>query len=303
MPIVSVIVPVYNAEKYLHRCVDSILAQTFTDFELLLIDDGSKDNSGKICDEYAAKDSRVRVFHKENGGANSARNHGLDKAKSEWVTFVDSDDLISDNAFELMCSFSKKMNVDAVIANSEYNGIINGEKWIRLLLDCKIRCEVWGVLYRRELIQKLECNIPASIVIGEDFLMNLECATKSSSIVLIPDRLYNYTQGQESSLVNSFKITLEHERLLLKIMNKILCGLESNFTYEIFRKKYLTMERLLFIGEDPYSEEWVKSLMEEKEIFKDFLGFKEKFLLMVPVAFISRFVLKFGVYIKGKFKH
>lgn len=81
MPLISVIVPVYNTEKYLHRCIDSILAQTFTDFELLLIDDGSKDNSGKICDEYAAKDSRVRVFHKENGGASSARYMGLNNAK------------------------------------------------------------------------------------------------------------------------------------------------------------------------------------------------------------------------------
>lgn len=92
MPKISVIVPVYNTEKYLHRCIDSILAQTFTDFELLLIDDGSKDNSGKICDEYAAKDSRVRVFHKENRGVSSARNMGLDNAKGEWVTFADSDD-------------------------------------------------------------------------------------------------------------------------------------------------------------------------------------------------------------------
>lgn len=86
MPKISVIVPVYNTEKYLHRCVDSILAQTFTDFELLLIDDGSTDSSGAICDEYAQKDSRVRVFHKENGGASSARNLGLDNATGEWIT-------------------------------------------------------------------------------------------------------------------------------------------------------------------------------------------------------------------------
>ena len=94
MPKISVIVPVYNTEKYLARCIESILAQTFTDFELLLIDDGSKDNSGTICDEYAAKDSRVRVFHKENGGVSSARNMGLDNASGEWITFVDSDDIV-----------------------------------------------------------------------------------------------------------------------------------------------------------------------------------------------------------------
>lgn len=91
-PKVSVIVPVYNVEKLLQRCIDSILAQTFTDFELLLIDDGSKDKSGEICDEYAAKDSRIRVFHKQNGGVSTARNLGIDKAQGEWIYFVDSDD-------------------------------------------------------------------------------------------------------------------------------------------------------------------------------------------------------------------
>lgn len=91
---VSIIIPVYNAEDFLHRCVDSILAQSSTDWELLLIDDGSKDSSGIICDEYAVKDKRIRVFHKENGGVSSARNLGLDHARGEWVTFVDSDDYL-----------------------------------------------------------------------------------------------------------------------------------------------------------------------------------------------------------------
>lgn len=91
-PRISVIVPVYNTEKYLSECVDSILAQTFTGFELLLIDDGSSDNSGAICDEYAVKDSRIRVFHKLNGGVSSARNLGLDNARGEWIIFIDGDD-------------------------------------------------------------------------------------------------------------------------------------------------------------------------------------------------------------------
>lgn len=91
-PLVTVIIPVYNAENTLARCVDSILAQTFTDFELLLIDDGSRDGSAALCDEYAKKDGRVRVFHKENGGVSSARNVGLDNAQGEWLCFCDSDD-------------------------------------------------------------------------------------------------------------------------------------------------------------------------------------------------------------------
>ena len=93
-PSISIIVPVYKAEAYLHRCVDSLLAQTFTDFEVLLIDDGSPDCIGEICDAYAKKDARVRVFHQSNGGVSVARQRGVENAKGEWITFVDADDCL-----------------------------------------------------------------------------------------------------------------------------------------------------------------------------------------------------------------
>ncbi|WP_227166600.1 glycosyltransferase, partial [Enterococcus faecium] len=99
---ISIIVPVYKVEKYLRKCVDSILAQTFTDFEVILVDDGSPDNSGKICDEYAEKDNRVRVIHKENGGLSSARNAGIDVARGKYLGFVDSDDYIDEDMYEIL---------------------------------------------------------------------------------------------------------------------------------------------------------------------------------------------------------
>ena len=104
-PKISVIVPVYKAEAYLRRCVDSILAQTFQDFEVLLIDDGSPDRSGEICDEYARKDRRVRVFHKENGGVSSARNVGIEKALGTWIMFVDADDWLCADTISYCSSF------------------------------------------------------------------------------------------------------------------------------------------------------------------------------------------------------
>ena len=100
MPKVSIIVPVYKAEQYLHRCVDSILSQSFTDCELILVDDGSPDKSGEICDEYASRDSRIQVIHKQNGGVSSARNAGLDVAHGEYVWFVDSDDWIENDSLK-----------------------------------------------------------------------------------------------------------------------------------------------------------------------------------------------------------
>ncbi len=100
MPMISVIVPVYKVEPYLHRCIDSILAQTYTDFELILIDDGSPDNCGAICDEYAQRDKRIRVIHQENGGLSAARNAGIDIARGEYLSFVDSDDMIAETYLE-----------------------------------------------------------------------------------------------------------------------------------------------------------------------------------------------------------
>ena len=120
--LVSIIVPVYNAERYLSRCIDSILEQSFTDFELLLINDGSNDNSADICDEYVAKDSRVLVFHKENGGASAARNYGLDKAVGKYVCFIDADDWVGKDYIKQLLPYEGE---DMVICSISYEGDTN----------------------------------------------------------------------------------------------------------------------------------------------------------------------------------
>lgn len=114
-PLISIIVPVYNTEKYLPKCIESILAQTYTNFELILVDDGSIDRCPQICDEYAEKDSRIKVFHKENGGVSSARNCGLDIANGEYIGFVDSDDYIEPEMYEKMLHTITESNVDLCI--------------------------------------------------------------------------------------------------------------------------------------------------------------------------------------------
>lgn len=116
-PLISVIVPVYNVENFLPRCINSILSQTFTDFELLLIDDGSTDKSGEICDEYAQNDMRIKVFHKQNEGVSAARNLGIDKACGEWIIFMDSDDYFLNNAFNLFIDSTNRYDVHIVVSN------------------------------------------------------------------------------------------------------------------------------------------------------------------------------------------
>jgi len=125
-PVISIIVPVYNAELTLVRCVDSILNQTLTDFELLLVDDGSRDDSGRICDEYVKKDKRIRVFHKENGGVSSARNLGLSKAVGKWIAFADSDDWCDPLMYETLLSAAETNGFDIqfcgfwIVSNGKY---------------------------------------------------------------------------------------------------------------------------------------------------------------------------------------
>ena len=123
IPKISVIIPVYNAEKYLYRCIDSVLAQTYQDFELLLIDDGSKDSSGIICDEYAAKDARLRVFHKENGGVSDTRNYGLDLAHGKYLMFLDSDDFwLRNDVLEMLIGKAEENDLD--IIRGEYSAML-----------------------------------------------------------------------------------------------------------------------------------------------------------------------------------
>lgn len=144
--IVSVIIPVYNVEKYLRECIDSVLAQTYTDFELLLIDDGSTDSSGAICDKYAEQDSRVKVFHKPNGGVSSARNLGLDNAKGEYLIFLDADDYWCElTAMEQMYNVAVKNSID--IVRGEYVAVdINGRELCRNKIDAKKKISQDSVL-------------------------------------------------------------------------------------------------------------------------------------------------------------
>ena len=200
IPKISVIVPVYNAEKSLCQCIDSILALTFTDFELLLIDDGSKDSSGIICDEYVRKDSRIRVFHKENGGVSSARNLGLDNARGQWITFVDSDDKLFSTAFNIdweniygnliLFPFVMKFeNNDKIIYPKQL--MTNKENYLSQTLDSTIMRVPWSKLYSRKHIGDLRFD--TSIKIGEDTLFNLEFYKRIEIIQIENVFVYEYS--------------------------------------------------------------------------------------------------------------
>ena len=219
---ISVIVPVYNTEKYLRRCVDSILAQTFTDFELLLINDGSTDSSGAICDEYAQKDSRVRVFHKENGGVSSARNLGLDNAKGEYIAFVDSDDYIDNRMYE--CLYNKAIEDDSDIVYSDIR-LIFGEnsKYYKMakFSDEKnammknyithVWTVIWNMIVKKEIYSNNALYFPQGVSYCEDFWLSVRLMHYAKKISHIDEAFYNYYLDNGNSCIHNLNKRTERE--------------------------------------------------------------------------------------------
>ena len=223
IPLVSVIVPVYKAEKWLRRCVDSILAQTMENFELLLIDDGSPDSSGDICDEYAANDSRVRVFHKENGGVSSARQKGLENARGEYIIHCDPDDWVENNMLEEMIKCAKENDVDMVICDY-YSENIDGEELIynkqdlqqeetsysvlNKLINQKIHGACWNKLIRRDCLKGIGFY-PFDLIYAEDQLFNAKVLKQYIKIGYLNKAYYHYVvrKGSITSFVDK-QVTL-----------------------------------------------------------------------------------------------
>lgn len=212
---VSIIVPVYQVENYLHKCVDSILAQTFTDFELILVDDGSKDRSGQICDEYAEMDERVKVIHKENSGPSDTRNRGIEQAAGNYFMFVDSDDYIAPTMVECLYQSILKENADIAACNFLYSfeddrnqdfstniqwEVVSGaEIFYNRKNDrsCGYWTVVWNKLYKSKVFGKLRFR--AGKYYEDEFWAN-DIYQMDIKMVTIPECLYYYRQHGNNSM-------------------------------------------------------------------------------------------------------
>ena len=173
-PLISIIVPIYKVEKYLPACINSILAQTYENFELILVDDGSPDNCGKICDQYATIDNRVKVIHKPNGGVSSARNKGLEFSRGEFIAFIDADDYIDTTYIEHLIQYD---SFD-LVTNSEQNSTIEFiENDIQHYVDTYGRSlygtSPWGKIYNKNIITEHNLKFDTNERFGEDTLFNL----------------------------------------------------------------------------------------------------------------------------------
>lgn len=250
MPAISIIVPVFNKEQYLPRCLDSILTQTFSDFEVLLVDDGSVDASRVICDEYSLKDSRIRVFHKANGGVSSARNMGISFAEGEYLVFVDADDYLEPMFLNTLQSYQEDFIVDSSDRRSAPNRaeVYYGKDAVKKALSGWQMLCVWGKKYKTEIIIKNNISFEEKLRGGEDTLFNLLYLLYSFSLRTLETSEYSYTVDADNSLSKS---NISIEEAIYKAEQVYLIGEQikakyPNHSVEILISKYAGITWMLW---------------------------------------------------------
>ncbi len=256
---VSIIVPLFNAEKFAKRCIESVLMQTFKNYELILIDDGSKDKTGEICDKYAEKDTRIKVIHKNNGGVSSARNTGLDMAKGGWITFLDADDWI-EPTFLLIVDNNSNDSIDWIFAqwrtiwdnglpneinNYEQEILFNNWEEIKNIWDKMANMDIcrcpWGKFFRRSVIESYKLRFDNSLKYGEDTVFNYEYLINIKGLSLCKKDYSHYIFHQNYGVIAVIKYKCTPQGITTT-RNKI---------FEIFFNKNiqnLKFERLFFFG-------------------------------------------------------
>ena len=238
MPKISIIVPVYNVEEYIHRCIDSILAQTITDFELILVNDGSTDRSGEICDKYALEDERVKVIHKSNGGPGEARNYGINISKGDFIGFVDSDDYVDSKMYEEL--YNANLIYDSQISMCGRYDVYKDYKKSRFILD---ELQVWNnklaikklltwdnidssvcdKLFSKSIIDNNQFPVGGEV---EDIYLVYKLLFNARHIVHIGEPKYYYVHREGSRSAKNFN---ESKLDLLKYSEKIVEFVKSNF--------------------------------------------------------------------------
>ena len=264
----TLIIPIYNIEQYLSQCLDSVINQTYKNIQIILVDDGSTDSSGRICDEYADKDSRIIVIHKENGGLVSARKAGLRKATGEYVVYVDGDDWIELNAIEHMVGTIERTKADIVlydhyentgesqivVTNNVKEGLYDKGKLLRHIYPKMISTErffewqifpaVWDMILRRDLLERCQYDVDNTITMGEDASCKYPCLLMADMLYIERKAFYHYRQNQ-NSMVKQIPDTLT-ERKRMKALNECTVKKFSELSY-IFDVRNQWLSYMLFI--------------------------------------------------------
>lgn len=255
-PTVSIIVPVYNAEACLRRCVESVLHQEFTDFELILANDGSRDGSGALCDKFAAADNRVRVFHKENSGVSDTRNLGLDQAQGRYLQFLDADDWLTPDATKLLVRAMEDHACDLVVSDFyrvvgervSHKGdideaqVLNREEYAAYMMGNPADFYygvLWNKLYRREIVERYHLRMDPAVSWCEDFMFNLEYIRRAETFFALQVPIYYYVKTKGSLCTQGISVskTIQMKLTVFEYYNRFYKSVLNEEDYEKPRLK------------------------------------------------------------------
>ena len=314
--LISVIVPVYNCEKYIESCIKSILEQDYSNLELILVDDGSTDKSGMLCNQYAARDKRIKVLSGRNSGASAARNKGMRVATGDWYSFVDADDFLDKNMYSTLMAFQKKTRAE--IVQCGYRRIENGievfstnsggeyvqdtEEALMCLIEGKLFSNaLWTKLFNKKVIDDISFN--ENLKINEDILFNFKAFMKAKKIAYIAQAKYNYIVHK-----NSTCFTIEDEKKLIDVCNVskyILMNLKGSNIVGIARMRYLEMLILYFrflynkYGSCEQTKQVEKKIWQQS-INKDIIGKKVVIIAALIHICPQLYCLLHGLYSRVK---
>lgn len=268
-PAISILVPIYNVEAYLSRCVESVLSQDFTDYELILVDDGSPDHCPQICDEYATRDKRIKVIHKANGGLVSARLAGFQQAKAKYIMFLDSDDWLAEGALTQLLSTAIEGGYDVVkgIHKLYYNEdrivtdyprlrnitICDPLQYLESLIRYDIPCFLWAGVYRKDLFSENDFKKIIKISVGEDLLTNMIIWPRVFKYQIIDDVVY-YNGVNGTSLMHSLVSSLSYLEYFGALMYQLTVDAGIEIKYLIDRDRCIARIRTFFVPELPWND-------------------------------------------------
>lgn len=312
---VSVIIPVYNVEIYLKKCIESVLKQSYSNLEILLINDGSTDNSGAICEEFSFKDDRIRVIHQTNKGLSEARNKGLDYSQGDYITFLDSDDYIESDMYEILVENIEKYNCDVAVCASKIiyenikpikqkliseKRIFKNEEIINFLLD-EMDNAVWNKMYKSEVIQNI--RFKEGKIHGEDLYFNLQVFKNCNSLIYDNRQKHNYLKRKNSITTATFSNKSLDE---VYFKDLIYTFISENYPLIEGKVKRLTFVSRLNVCRKIYlcknKKDFNQLLIEYKNYLKDnfssvkpFLKRKEliEYILLINISNFYIIVIKF----------
>lgn len=292
--LVSIVVPVYNAEKYIVNCVNALQRQIYTNLEIILVDDGSKDESAHICDMLEASDARIRVIHKQNGGVSTARNSGIEAATGYYLMFADSDDIVDSHWVSRMVELSEQWNVNLVISSyrmvknySEAKQPIDHKKafepvWAMtkeefydvlgyMMTFRETMFAPWNKLFLTEIVKKNDIKFPEDMCYGEDFLFNLQYLEYCNGVIETREQLYNYIVQNPESLEAQYKPDLyENQTRLYRAAKEFMIEHQVYKGFNVSNLAYYYVNRVIASVKNQHSEKNEKTELETRRYVESF---------------------------------